>query len=313
MLAASGPGGFAAIADLAERRRVLAQVTAAAAATLPAADGLVITDHLVPRLPLLAAQGEGPPVPVRVYRPESGEAAAPGILIMHGGGMVAGSIDQEEAVARMLAASVPAVVVSVGYRLAPEHPAPAAVQDCYAALCWLAATAPELGVDPRRLAVLGRSAGGGLAAAVALLARAEGGPDLRFQMPLYPMLDDRNVTASSHEVVDVGVWDRAANVEAWDLYLGGRRSGQEVSYLAAPTRAADLASLPPAFFDVGTVDLFRDEVIDYASRMMAAGVPVELHVWPGVYHAAEKFAPTAEVSRRIWQVRLAALRTALLG
>jgi acetyl esterase/lipase len=232
---------------------------------------------------------------------------------MHGGGMVAGSIDQEEAVARMVATAVPAVVVSVGYRLAPEHPAPAAVHDCYAALVWLAESAADLGVDPRRLAVLGRSAGGGLAAAVALLARDLGGPELRFQMPLYPMLDDRNVTPSSHEIIDVGVWDRAANVEAWELYLAGRRGDDEAVTLAVPARVRDLSGLPPAFVDVGTVDLFRDEVIAYVARLVAAGIPVEFHLWPGVYHAAEKFAPRAAISARIWDVRFAALRAALLN
>ena len=315
MLAASGPGGFAAIPDLVERRRILAELTAAAASTLPAAEGLTISDHLAPRTKATTAPdaGQGPPVPVRVYRPVGAGPRAPGILLMHGGGMVAGSIDQEEAVARRVATEVPAVVVSVGYRLAPEHPAPAAVHDCYAALMWLAASAAELGVDARRLAVFGRSAGGGLAAAVALLARDLGGPELRFQMPLYPMLDDRNTTASSHEIVDVGVWDRAANVEAWDLYLSGHRGDDEAVAAAVPARAQDLAELPPAFIDVGTVDLFRDEVIEYVARLVGAGVPVEFHLWPGVFHAAEKFAPDAGISRRIWDVRFAALRAALLA
>jgi acetyl esterase/lipase len=171
----------------------------------------------------------------------------------------------------------------------------------------MARNAAELGFDPDRLAVYGGSAGGGLTIAVVLLARDRGFPAIRFQMPIYPMIDDTNETASSHEITDVGVWDRSANIEAWQWYLGGGKADQ----YAAPTRAEDLSGLPPAFIDVGTVDMFRDEDIAFAMRLMQAGVPTELHVNPGAYHASEVLAPQAELSRRIWERRFEALRRGL--
>jgi len=149
--------------------------------------------------------------------------------------------------------------------------------------------------------------GGGLAIATALLARDRGFPAVCFQMPIYPMIDDRNETASSYEISDIGSWDRAGNIEAWNWYLG---EGQADLY-AAPARAEDLAGLPPTFIDVGTVDLFRDEDIEFAMRLMQAGVPTELHVHPGAYHDSEGLAPEAPLSRRIWEHRIAALRRAL--
>ncbi|MGH3247782.1 MAG: alpha/beta hydrolase fold domain-containing protein [Trebonia sp.] len=167
--------------------------------------------------------------------------------------------------------------------------------------------AAELGFDPGRLAVYGGSAGGGLTIAVVLLARDRGFPAIRFQMPIYPMIDDANETASSHEITDIGVWDRAANVEAWQWYLGGGKPDQ----YAAPARAEDLSGLPPAFIDVGTLDLFRDEDITFAMRLMQAGVPTELHVNPGAYHAAEILAPQAALAGQIWERRFGALRRAL--
>lgn len=221
--------------------------------------------------------------------------------------MIFGSVETENAEAEQVCEQVGAVVVSVDYRLAPEHPHPAQSEDCYAGLVWMARNAAELGFDPGRLAVYGGSAGGGLAIAVALLARDRGFPAIRFQMPIYPMIDDTNETRSSHEITDVGIWDRSANVEAWQWYLGGGKADQ----YAAPARAEDLSGLPPAFIDVGTVDMFRDEDITFAMRLMQAGVPTELHVNPGAYHASEVLATQAALSGRIWERRFAALRRAL--
>jgi acetyl esterase/lipase len=218
--------------------------------------------------------------------------------------MILGNVAGEDANAAMICDQVGAVVVSVEYRLAPENPHPAPAEDCYAGLRWMAGNAAELGVDPARLGLYGASAGGGLVIAVALMARDRGGPALKFMMPIYPMLDDRNETASSQEITDVGIWDRAGNIEAWAWYLGGKPADQ----YAAPARAEDLAGLPPAFIDVGTVDLFRDEDIAFAQRLMAAGVPTEFHVNPGSYHASETFAPEAALTRRIWAMRIDALR-----
>lgn len=294
------PGGFNAIPDIVTRRAAVAQMLA----MLPVVEvpNVAKEDRDIP-----GPDGE-PDIAVRIYRPANASGTLPGIYYIHGGGMVLGDIAGEDATAAMLCAEVGAVVVSVEYRLAPEHPHPAPVEDCYAGLTWTADNAAALGIDPDRLAIYGGSAGGGLALGTALLARDRQGPALRFIMPIYPMIDDTNTTASSHQITDVGIWDRAGNVEAWEWYLGGKPADQ----YAAPARAADLAGLPPAYIDVGTVDLFRDEDIAFAQRLMQAGIACELHVNPGSYHASETFAPDAALTRRIWATRIAALRRALL-
>jgi acetyl esterase/lipase len=293
------PGGFNSIPDIVVRRATLAQILGGI--EVPPNPNVTSEDRVVP-----GPDGE-PDISVRIYRPVAGAATRPGIYYIHGGGMVLGNVDGEDAAATSICDQVGAVVVSVEYRLAPEHPHPAPVEDCHAGLAWTARHAEELGIDPARLAIYGGSAGGGLAIAIALLARDRGFPALCFQMPIYPMIDDRNETASSHEISDIGIWDRAGNIEAWKWYLG---DGQPDQY-AAPARAENLAGLPPTFIDVGTVDMFRDEDIEFARRLMQAGVPTELHVHPGAYHASENFAADAELSRRIWAHRIAALRRAL--
>jgi acetyl esterase/lipase len=290
------PGGFNAIGDIV-RRRAAAEALIAGI-EVPDNPNVTREDRTVPGPP-----GE-PDITVRIYRPVGRTGTVPGIYYIHGGGMILGNVAGEDATATMICDLVGAVVVSVQYRLAPENPHPAPAEDCYAGLAWMAAGASSLGVDPARLGVYGASAGGGLTIAVALMARDRGGPALRFMMPIYPMIDDRNETPSSHEITDIGIWDRAGNIEAWAWYLGGRPADQ----YAAPARAEDLSGLPPAFIDVGTVDLFRDEDIAFAQRLMAAGVATELHVHPGGYHAAETFAADAALSRRIWGLRIDALR-----
>ena len=201
-----------------------------------------------------------PDVTVRIYRPLELTGPAPGIYFIHGGGMVLGTVEGEDPVASMLCDTLQAVVISVEYRLAPEHPHPAPVEDCYAGLLWMAKNSAELGIDPERIVLYGGSAGGGLVLGTALLARDRSGPPLRFLMPIYPMIDDTNTTDSSHEIADIGIWDRAGNIEAWSWYLGGKPADQ----YAAPARATNLEGLPPTYIDVGTVDLFRDEDIAFA-------------------------------------------------
>jgi acetyl esterase/lipase len=298
-LLAALPGGFNAVTDIVQRRATVEAMLGAI--EVPENPNVSKEDRTVPG-PL----GE-PEVTLRIYRPRNATGTLPGIYFIHGGGMVLGTAAGEDPTATLLCDEVGAVVVSVEYRLAPEHPYPAPVEDCYAGLLWTAAHAAELGIDADRLAIYGGSAGGGLTIATAMVARDRGGPALRFMMPIYPMIDDRNETDSSHEVTDIGIWDRAANIEAWAWYLGGKEADQ----YAAPARADDLAGLPPAFIDVGTVDMFRDEDIAFAQRLMAAGVPTELHVHPGSYHAAETFAADAALSRRTWALRTDALRRAL--
>ncbi|MFC5815151.1 alpha/beta hydrolase [Nonomuraea harbinensis] len=293
------PGGFNTIPDIVQRRAVVSGLLGAM--EVPDNPNVVKEDRTIP-----GPDGE-PDIAVRIYRPADAAGQLPGVYYIHGGGMILGDIAGEDATATMICDRVGAVVVSVEYRLAPEHPHPAPVEDCYAGLAWTVKNAADLGLDPARLALYGGSAGGGLAIGTALLARDRGGPAISFMMPIYPMIDDRNETPSSQEITDVGLWDRAGNIEAWAWYLGGKDADQ----YAAPARAEDLTGLPPAFIDVGTVDLFRDEDIAFAQRLMQAGVPTELHVNPGSYHASENFAPDAALSRRIWDQRIDALRRAL--
>jgi acetyl esterase/lipase len=237
---------------------------------------------------LLVPGPEGDPeVRVRRYRPADREEPLPALVYFHGGGFVVGSLDLYDADCRRIAAEVDAVVVSVDYRLAPEHPFPAPLEDCYAALVWVAGHADELGVDPDRIAVGGESAGGGLAAGVALLARDRGGPALCLQFLGIPELDDRLASGSMRTLGATSPITTVANGEiSWDSYLGvGVRGTDQVSPYAAPARVSDLAGLPPALVTAYEFDALRDEDIAYAQRLLSAGVPTELHVYPGAFHA----------------------------
>lgn len=292
------PGGLYAIEDLAERRRADAMLAAETIEAVKAAQTCSTEDVRVP------GPVGCPDVPVRLYRPKRLQPASPAVFFVHGGGMYLGDLDYEHATAVKICEELGVLVVSTGYRKAPEHPHPAQVDDCYAALGWLRGNVTSLDFDPGRLAIFGGSAGGNLALATALKARDLGGPALCYVVALYPMVDHRTTTKPLHEV---GPWDRRVNAEAWAWFL----AGQEPDGYAAPLRAAELAGLPPVFIDVGTADLFRDENLALTQRLLDAGVATELHVYPGVYHAAEYYAPDAEVARHMWTVRFRALRRAL--
>lgn len=241
-----------------------------------------------------------PEVPVRIYTPRDRDGALPGLIYLHPGGFVLGSVDDVHANTTRIAAEVGVVVVSVDYRLAPEHPFPAGVEDGYAALAWTAEHASELGIDPDRLGVAGESAGGGLAAALALLARDRGGPALCFQFLGFPELDDRLETPSMRAFTDTPMFNRLDAEFSWDHYLGGVgiRGSAGVSAYAAPARAADLAGLPPAYVLVCEFDPVRDEGLQYAQRLIQAGVPTELHLFPGTFHGSIG-VPDTQVSRRM--------------
>jgi acetyl esterase/lipase len=202
-------------------------------------------------------------------------------------------------------------VVSVEYRTAPEDPDPAPIEDCYAGLVWTAEHASELGLDPGRVVAVGSSAGGGLVAGVALMARDNKGPALLGQMLMSPMLDDRNLTPSSNMLIGDGTWDRTSNDTCWEALLGDRHGGPDVSIYAAPSRAGDLSGLPPTFIDVGSVDLFRDEDIEFANNIWLAGGPAELHVWPGGFHGFDELAPQAPLSQAALRARGAWLQRLL--
>jgi acetyl esterase/lipase len=291
--------------DVAEARALFAAFIASQPPYEPPR-GLAITDTTAPGL-------DAPAVPVRVYRPIAATGTrSPAILYLHGGGFSVGDLDSEHAGAARIAAETESVVVSVNYRLAPEHPFPAGLDDCYAALCWMAAQADDLAIDLDRIAVRGASAGGGLAAAVALMARDRAGPALCFQSLSIPELDDRLDTPSMLEFVDTPMWNRARAEQSWLQYLGHEPGRPDVSPYAAPARAENLVGLPPAYVCVCEYDPLRDEGIDYASRLVRAGVHAELHLYPGTFHGSTQFAE-ADVSKRMQAEELAALRRALHG
>ncbi|WP_330262739.1 alpha/beta hydrolase [Streptomyces griseorubiginosus] len=256
----------------------------------------------------------GPPgapgVPLLICRPTAPTEPRPVVYTIHGGGMVAGT--HRLGMPLDWAEELGLVVVSVDYRLAPEHPHPAPVEDCYAGLLWTAEHAKEIGGDPDRIILAGGSAGGGLTAAVALLARDRNGPRAIGQVLMCPMLDDRNDTPSAHQMAGLGVWDRTSNETGWNALLGDARGTADVSPYAAPARAHDLSGLPPAFIDVGSAETFRDEDIAYASRIWHAGGIAELHVWPGGFHGFDGMVPRAALSQEARAARLRWLRR-LLG
>lgn len=244
-----------------------------------------------------------PDLVVSVFARRDHVAGGPGIYHTHGGGMIIGDRFTGIDVVLEWVELMDAVAVSVEYRLAPEHPDPAPVQDCYAGLVWTSQHADELGFDPERLIIAGGSAGGGLAAGVTLMARDQGGPALAGQVLIYPMIDDRNETVSSRQIDGSGVWDRGSNDTGWDAYLGDRRKTDQVSVYAAPARATDLSGLPPAFIDVGSAEVFRDEDVAYASLIWASGGVAELHVWPGGFHGFDLMAPDAALSVSMRETR----------
>jgi acetyl esterase/lipase len=226
-----------------------------------------------------------PPVTVLIYRPPQAGKGAPALIQLHGGGYVLGDVGMNDAANRSLAAALGAVIFAVGYRLAPETPFPGAVEDAYAVLTWVHANAASLGVDPARIGLKGESAGGGLAAGLALLARDRGGPLLAFQHLIFPMLDDRSaVSPAIGPYAGEFIWTQKNNAYGWASLLGQPAGGPDVSPYAAAARTSDLAGLPPTYIAVGALDLFLDEDIDYARRLAHAGVPVELHVYPGAFH-----------------------------
>jgi acetyl esterase/lipase len=285
-------------------RERLAEMVTKVEADLTGGGAYTVSEHEVP-----GPEG-GPDVSLVVCLPDNAPAPFGAIYYIHGGGMIGG--DRYLGVGNLveIAGELGVAVVSVEYRLAPEHPHPAPVEDCYAGLVWTVEHADELGIDPDRVAVMGGSAGGGLAAATALLARDRGGPGLIGQLLMCPMLDDRNDTYSALQMAGIGLWDRAANQLGWTALLGDAQGGPDVSPYAAAARATDLSGLPPAFIDVGSAETFRDEAVAYAARIWQAGGVAELHVWPGGFHGFAGMAPQAAVSQaaeaapRAWLHRL---------
>ncbi|ULE34569.1 alpha/beta hydrolase [Mycobacterium sp. IDR2000157661] len=246
----------------------------------------------------------GSGVGVRLFRPAGVTQPGPALLWIHGGGYIIGTAAQDDVLCRRFARELGATVASVDYRLAPEHPYPAPLEDCYSALTWLAGL-PS--VDPARVAIGGASAGGGLAASLALHARDRGEVPLAAQLLVYPMLDDRTVDRAGLDNPGHRLWNQSSNKFGWAAYLGD--ADRDV---AVPARRQDLGGLPPAWMGVGTLDLFHDEDLAYAERLRAAGVPCEVEVVDGAFHGFDGIVPKAEVSLAFFNSQCAMLRQALI-
>ncbi|MGP9022824.1 alpha/beta hydrolase [Streptomyces sp. BR1] len=254
----------------------------------------------------------GPDVTLVSARPAGIAGPLPILYYMHGGGMITGNAwSVLPRLLREWALPLQLAVISVEYRLAPYAQYPGPVEDCHAGLVWAADHAADLGLDAGRIVVGGKSAGGGLAAALALLTRDRGGPAPIGQLLLSPMLDDRNDTFSSHQMAGRDTWDRTSNATAWQALLGDRYGTADLPPYAAPARATDLSELPPAYLEVGSAETFRDEVVAYANAIWQAGGEAELHVWPGAFHGFDTLAPQAGLSRDAREARTHWLRRLL--
>jgi acetyl esterase/lipase len=289
------------LTDIPTARANRAALAAQLRARTPADPAVARTDQTVP--------GD-PPVRVRRYRPAGVDPAEPlpCLLWIHGGGHVLGEVEQDDPLMDHLVATLGITAVSVDWRRAPEHPFPAEVDDAYAVLRWTYTEAERIGVDRDRIAVGGASSGGGSAAGLALLARDRGDVPVRFQLLIYPMLDDRTEGAACAWLTATNLWHREKNRLAWRGYLGDDGT---VSPYAAPARATDGSGLPPAFIATGDLDLFAEEDVRYAARLIAAGVPTELHVYPGGVHGFDVFVPDGRLARQLARDRDEALAAAL--
>lgn len=271
---------------------------------LPPVADVTATDHEIDTI-------DGAMVLGRWYEPARHRqvvGGGPAVVFFHGGAMILGSVDAYDRTVRGWVAAAGVPILAVDYRLAPEHPFPIPQEDCYAGLGWLVDHAAQLSVDPARIAVMGDSAGGALAAGVSLMSADRGGPAIARQLLLAPMLDDREPahTADLERLATFGYDDCATG---WSALLGAAAGGDAVSPYAAPARAADLSRLPPTFIDVGQVDILCDQDLNFARRLAAAGVPMELHVHPGAVHAFELQAPNSYVARRATADRVRVLRS----
>jgi acetyl esterase/lipase len=260
---------------------------------------------------------------VRLYTPASrgasnrgasiggGVELSPALLHFHGGGYIIGTPEMDDSQCVQIALALGILVVSVDYRLAPEHPFPAGLEDCYASLGWLHEQAAALGVDAQRVALSGNSAGAGLAAALAQLALDRGEFRPVFQALVYPMLDDRTVTRPGLDATAYRLWTAANNQVGWQAYLGQAAGLPAAPVHAVPARRADLRGLPPAWLGVGTIDLFHAECLAYAHKLRECGVPCELVEVSGAFHGFDVVAPKTAIAQAFLQSRLAALKKAL--
>jgi acetyl esterase/lipase len=289
-----------AVGDVVGRRALWEPIIGAAGTAQPIPADVTTSEHY-------ATGDDGAQITMRWYV-KDGATPGPAVLFFHGGGYIFGHIDLFDGpVSRYVSASGVSML-SVEYRRAPEHPFPTPLEDAYAALGWLHKNASELGVDPDRIGVMGDSAGGGLAAALTILARERSGPDIARQILLMPMLDDRTTTPDPY-IAPNALWSYDDSHTAWPALLGDSAGGPDVPDTAAPARLEDATGLPPAYIEVGQIDVFRDEDIAYATKLSRAGVPVEFHLHPGAPHEFDSIAFSSDVARRAMADRVRVLKS----
>ncbi|HKQ81448.1 MAG TPA: alpha/beta hydrolase [Steroidobacteraceae bacterium] len=263
---------------------------------------------------MVPGPSNAPDVKVRIYQPNDNPLPQlPALIWLHGGGYYMGDLDMEDGWLILLARAVNCIVVSVDYRLAPEHPFPAAIEDSHAALVWTHEHAKELGIDPQRIAIGGESGGGGLAAGLGIYARDKAEVPVAFQLLLAPMIDDRGVTHANKRITDQRLYNQAFGNQLWKFYLGASYGSDTVSPYAAAARATNLKGVAPAYIGIAELDLFVDECLDYARKLLEGGVRTELNVYPGAFHGFDRFAPEARVSKKFFADSYAALIKALHG
>jgi acetyl esterase/lipase len=301
-LAPMAASGFAppAVGDIEGRRTLWEPIISAAGTAQPIPADVTTSEHY-------ATADDGAQIAMRWYD-KDGSAPGSAVVFFHGGGYIFGHIDLFDGpVSRYVSASgVP--MLSVEYRRAPEHPFPTPLEDAYTALRWLHEHAAELGLDPERIGVMGDSAGGGMAAALTILARERGGPAIARQILLMPMLDDRTRTPNPH-IAPYAIWSYDDSATAWPALLGDAAGGPDVPPTAAPARLEDASGLPPAYIEVGQIDVFRDEDMAYATKLSRAGVPVEFHLHPGAPHEFDSIAFDSDVARRAIADRVRVLKS----
>lgn len=291
MAAATAGGAPPPVGDVAARRAALEAVFRHGDTAQPFPDDVTLTDHEL-------TTADGATILLRWYaRKDAADEPGPAVLYLHGGGMIVGNVGMFDGLVARYVSAAGTPILSVDYRLAPEYPHPVPVEDAYAGLVWLHEHADGLGVDPDRIGVFGDSAGGGLAAAVSILARDRKGPAIAQQILIMPMLDDRTLHPDPHLAPFV-VWSWDDNRTGWQALLGDAAGGPDTPAYAAPARVADPAGLPPAYIEVGQLDIFRDEDLTYALRLGRAGVPVEFHLHPGVPHEFDFIAFDTAAARR---------------
>lgn len=295
------PGGTNAPQNLDDRRKLIDQFLS----QFPPNTEVSRVDHFVD------SKFNSHKIPIRFYRPLSGLRSQGVILKIHGGGMVMGSIATDDGDAARLSTEFGVTVIALDYRLAPEYPFPIPVEDCISVASWILSSGKEIDVDVSRSVIYGGSAGGGLAIATAMALRDRLSHNFNAVVAPYPMVDYRNTLPSTYRITDLGVWDRQANLESWNWYVGDTSGSEPIHPLASPLHAENLGGLPNIFIDVGSADLFFDEDIQMVARLVDAGVNVEFHSYPGAFHASEMFAPEAALSKEILRARFNFMRKIL--